>query len=83
MQAEFFAQGQVDRNVGGGAAGKEGGDAAFTQAQQHQRVGVAADLPEHDQWVDHQRHEQHAADQHRQQVQVAEQGVQARLGQGR
>lgn len=82
MQAEFFRQRQVDRDVGRRAAGEERGDAALAQAQQGQRVGVAADLPEHDQRVHHQRHEQHAADQHAEQVQIAEQRVQARLRQG-
>ena len=70
VQIEFFRQRHIDRNIGGRRAGKECGNAAFAQAQQHQRVGVAADFQEHDQRVHHQRHKQHAAHQHQQQLAV-------------
>lgn len=81
VQTQALAELQVDRDVGGRAAGEEGGQAAFTQAGEDQRVGVAADLPEYDERVDHQGDEQHAADQHHQQVQVVEQGTHAGFGQ--
>ena len=83
VQTQTLAQLQVDRDVGGRAASEEGGDAALAQAGEHQRIRVAAQLPIHQRRVDQQRHQQHAADQYHQQVQVAEQGVEAGLGQGR
>ncbi|MCY1400084.1 hypothetical protein D9M71_151570 [compost metagenome] len=83
MQAQTLAQLQVDRNVRRRAAGEECGDAAFAQAGQHQRVWVAAQFPEYDERVHHQCHEQHAAQQYDQQVRVADQGAEARGGEGR
>ena len=83
MQAQALAELQVDRDIGCRAAGEEGGHAAFAQAGQHQRIGIAADLQEHDQRVDHEGHEQHAAEQHHQQVGIAFQGLDAGLGEGR
>ena len=74
IQIQLFAQGHIHRNVGGGAAGKEGVYAAFAQAGHHQRIRVAADFPEHQQRVNHQRHQQHTANQHQQQLGVAPQG---------
>src|SRR5690606_2748094 len=82
VQAEALADLQVDRNVGRRAAGEEGGDAAFAQHHEHQRVGIAANLPEHDGRVDHQSDEQHGADQHHQQVAVAVQRLKAGVAQG-
>ena len=49
---------------------EEGGQAAFTQAAEHQRVGVAVQVDEDDEWVDDQRHEQHRAHQQQQQAAV-------------
>src|SRR5690606_12803214 len=82
VQAQTLAQLHVDRHVGRRAAGEEGGQAAFAQAHEHQRVGIAANLPPDDDRVDDQGHEQHAADQHQQQLGVTEQGVQAGVHQG-
>ena len=82
MQAQAFADLQVDRHVGRRAAGEEGGQAALAQAQQDQRIGVAAQFPPDDGGVDHQGHDQHGADQHQQQSRIAEQGLQAGIHQG-
>ncbi|MNJ20524.1 hypothetical protein D3C77_148590 [compost metagenome] len=81
-QTQLLGQRHVDRDVGGGAAGEEGGHATLFQAGQHQRIGVALDLPEHDERVDHEGDEQHAADQHHQQLGIAKQGIETCLGQG-
>ncbi len=75
IQIQLLRQRHVDRNVCRRAAGEEGIHAAFTQAGQHQRIRVAADLPEHQQRVDHQRHQQHTADQDDQQLRVAPQCI--------
>ena len=77
VKAQFLAQGHVDRNVGGRRPGEEGGDAAFAQAGEDQRIGVAAGLAEDDQRVDDQGDEQHGAQQHGQQVHVAGDGLEA------
>ena len=70
IQAQLFAQRHVDRDVGGGAAGEESGQAAFTQAAEHQWVGVAVQVDKDDERVDHQRHQQHGAHQQQQQAPV-------------
>lgn len=58
-------------DAGGRAVmGEEGGQAAFTQAAEHQRVGVAVQVDEDNQWVNDQRHEQHRAHQQQQQAAV-------------
>ena len=75
VQVQLLRQRHVDRNVRRRAAGEEGIHAALAQAGQHQRKRVAADLPEHQQRVDHQRHQQHTADQHNQQLRVTPQCV--------
>ncbi|CAI0773257.1 Uncharacterised protein [Serratia marcescens] len=77
IQVQLLAQFHVHRDVGGGAAGEEGGHAALAQAGEHQRIRVAADLPVNDQRVEHQRHQQHAAKQHHQQLGVAPQRAEA------
>ncbi len=82
MQAHALAQRHVDGDVGSRAAGEEGGDAALAQAGEHQRIRVAAQLPEHEQRVDHQGDEQHAAHDHHQQLAVAEQRVETGLAHG-
>ena len=82
MQAQALAQCHVYGNVGRRTAGEKCGNTAFAQAQKYQRVRVATQLPEHDQRVDHQRHKQHAADQYREQVQIAQQSAEARRGEG-
>ncbi len=78
-QTQFFTQRHVDRDIGRRAAGKEGGHTALFEASQHQRIGVALDLPEDDQRVDHKGDKQHAADQHHQQLSIAKQGIEAGL----
>ena len=75
IQVQLLRQRHVHRYVRRRAAGEEGIHAALAQAGQHQRIRVAADLPEHQQRVDHQRHQQHTADQHNQQLRVAPQRV--------
>ena len=70
MQVQLLGQRHVHRNVGRRAAGEEGRNAAFQQAGEHQRIGIAARLAEDDQRIDHQRHEHHRTHQHQQQVQV-------------
>ncbi len=70
VQPQLLTQGHVDRDVGGRAAGEEGGQAAFTQAAEHQRVGIAVQVDEDNQWVNDQRHEQHRAHQQQQQAAV-------------
>ena len=83
VQAQALAQFQVDRDVRCRAAGEEGSDAAFTQAHKHQWIRIATQFPEHDGGVHHQRHEQHAAEQHGQQMCVPDQGTETGGGQGR
>ena len=82
MQAQTLAQRHVHRNVGRRTAGEKRGNPAFAQAQKYQRVRVATQLPEHNQRIDHQRHKQHAANQHCEQVQITQQGTEARRGEG-
>ena len=82
IQAQALGQCQVHRNVGGRAAREEGRHRALAQAGQHQRIGVAARLCPDDERVHHQGHEEHAAQQHGQQVRVVQQLFQARLGKG-
>ena len=77
IQAQPLAQVQVHGDVGGGAAGEEGVHAAFTQAAEHQGVGVAVQQNGHDGGGHDQGHEQHAAHQQRQQTAVAGEDLQA------
>ena len=70
MQAELFAQRHVHRNIGRRAAGEKSRHAAFAQAGEHQREGVAPRLRKHQQRIDHQRHHGHCPQQHGQQVDV-------------
>ena len=70
VQTQLFAQGHVHGDVGGGAAGEEGGQAGLTQAAEHQRIGVAAQIEEHDEGGDDEGHEQHGAHQQGQQLAV-------------
>ncbi|CEL30282.1 hypothetical protein SRM1_03640 [Pseudomonas fluorescens] len=83
VQAQTLAQFQVDRNVRRRTAGEECSDAAFAQALEGQRIRVTTQLPEHDQRIHHQRHEQHAAQQHRQQVRIPHQRAETGRGQRR
>ncbi len=83
VQVQLFAQRHVNRDISRRAAREEGVDAAFAQAHEHQRIGVTADLPEHQQRVDDQRYQQHAADQNHQQLGIAKQGVKPGCGKGR
>ncbi|CCK17207.1 hypothetical protein BN136_3217 [Cronobacter universalis NCTC 9529] len=77
IQIQLLAQRHVDRNIRRRAAGKERGHAAFAQAGEHQRVWVTADFGKHNQRVNHQRHQEHAANQHHQQLRVTPQGIEA------
>ena len=82
IQIQLLAQRHIHWNVGGGTAGEERVNAAFAQAGEHQRIGVAADLPEHQQRVNHQRYQQHTAHQHQQQLGIAPQGLETGGRQG-
>ena len=73
MQAQTLAELQVDRDIGRRATGEERRQAAFAQAGQHQRVGVATGLEIDNRRVGHQGDKQHAAHQYQQQVQVIDQ----------
>ena len=53
-----------------GRAGEERRQAAFTQAAEHQRIGIAAQIDEDDDGVDDKRHEEHRADQKQQELAV-------------
>ena len=70
MQVQAFGQSHVYRDVGGGRACEKGGDAAFAQAQEHQRIRVFTGFPIHNQRVHYKSHQGHAAHQHQQQLAV-------------
>ena len=59
IDAEFLGQGQVDRDIRGRAARKEGRDARRLDAFPYQRVRIAADLGIDDDRVDDESEEQH------------------------
>ena len=79
VQTQLFAQGHVHGDVGGGAAGEEGHDAALLQAAEHQRIGVAPDAQEDQNGVDDQGHEKHTARQDAEQAAVVHEGGEAGL----
>ena len=70
VQAELFAHRHVHGDIRRGRAGEERRQAAFTQAAEHQRIGIAAQIDENDDGVDDKRHEEHRADQKQQELAV-------------
>ena len=80
VEAEPVAQGHVDRNVGRGASGEEGRDAAAAQALEDQRIGVAAQEEGQHQRIDDEHDGQHGADQQEQELAVVDEDGQAVLG---
>ena len=59
IDAEFFGQGQVDRDVSSRAARKEGRDPRRLDAFPDQRIRIAVDLGIDDDRVDDEGKEQH------------------------
>ena len=70
VQAELFAHRHVHGDIRRGRAGEERRQAAFTQAAEHQRIGIAAQIDEDDDGVDDKCHEEHRADQKQQELAV-------------
>ena len=80
IQPQLFAQIHIDRDVGGRAAGEEGGQAGFTQAAEHQRIRVAVQIHKDDKGRDDQCHKEHGAHQQEQQPAVLGKDGQAVAG---
>ena len=70
IEAQLLAQGHVDGDVGRRAAGEESGQAGLLQATEHQRIRVAAQIEEHDEGRNNERHEEHGTHQQGQQLAV-------------
>ena len=72
VQTQILAQGHVHGDIGGGASCEESGDAAFAQAPEYQRIGIAAKGQAHDEGIADQHHEGHRS--HEQEQQLAADG---------
>ena len=80
IQPQLLTQGHIHGDVGGGAAGEEGGQAGLFQAAEHQRVRIAVQVDEHNERRNDEGHEQHGAHQQGQQLAVLGKDGQAIAG---
>ena len=77
IQAETFAQGQIDRNVGGRASGEESVHTGFTDGRPYERVRILPYIEEYDKRIHNESHEEVGGYENRKKLYVAEKGREA------
>ena len=80
IEAEFFAQLHIDRNVRSGGTGEERGHAGFLETTVDQWIRIAAQVDEDDQRSEYKHHEQHGADKQKKQRAVLGEGCETVIG---